>query len=373
MLPDSKRIDDRRAFVTFGPMTAIACSAMRHPENKEASAEILRQVLPQISRHGSGFQPKSYAIWYESVAGCNPSLQKAIDARIAKGGALTPDETEALFAAFVATRDLRALETLSGQLQESLEAFGRLASAAASDSHEYGRSLQAYGEQLVPQLDLEAMRSLIGAMAAETQRMQQSNKTLSEQLEASQREFVDLKAKLATVQSEALLDPLTKLTNRRGFQRRVDELLTSRADGLVGCALIMADIDHFKKINDTYGHLLGDKVLQAVAQVLLASVKGRDVAARLGGEEFAILLPDTPEQGACVLAEQIRQTVSQGRIRRGDANDPIDGVTISLGVAAYHPRETLEQWIDRADAALYRSKQTGRNRVTVAATEAVAA
>jgi diguanylate cyclase len=342
---------------------------MRYPENKETSGELLRLALPHMARHGSGFQPPSYAVWYEYVSGSNPPLQQALDARIAKGGALSTDETHALYATFVGARDAKALERLSGRLQHTLEELGRLASSASSEADDYGRSLQAYGEQLTPNLDLDALREIIGTLATETVHMQQSNRVLSERLESSQREFVDLKARLATVQSEALLDPLTSLTNRRGFQHRVDEMLATRAEGLNGCALVMADIDHFKKVNDTHGHLLGDRVLQTVAQVLRASVKGRDVAARFGGEEFAILLPDTPARGALVLAEQIRQTVAQGRIRRADRDETIGGVTISLGVANYRPGETLEQWLHRADQALYESKKRGRNCVTVAAAE----
>jgi diguanylate cyclase len=172
---------------------------------------------------------------------------------------------------------------------------------------------------------------------------------------------------MATVQNEALLDPLTRLSNRRGFQRRIDEMLAAGADGLAGSSLLMADIDHFKQVNDTHGHLLGDRVLQTVAEVIRGSVKGRDVAARFGGEEFAILLPDTPLRGALVLAEQIRQTVAHGRIRRIDRDETVGGVTISLGVANYRPGETLEQWLERADRALYQSKQRGRNCVTAAA------
>lgn len=346
---------------------------MRYAENKQTSGELLRLALPHIAGHGSDFQPPSYALWYEYVSGHNPPLRQALDARIAQGGALSADETHALYATFVAARDAKAMDQLSGRLQRTLEDFGRIASGASSEANDYGRSLQACGEQLTPNLDLTALREVIGTLTAETLQMQQSNRALSERLAASRQEFDALKEQLVTVQSEALLDPLTRLTNRRGFQRRIDEMLADGVNGLAGCTLLMADIDHFKKVNDSHGHLLGDKVLQAVAQVLRTSIKGRDLAARFGGEEFAILLPDTPPRGGCVLAEQIRQTVAQGRIRRADRDTTISSVTISLGVASYQAGETLEQWLHRADQALYESKKCGRNRVTMAATEHVAA
>jgi diguanylate cyclase len=129
----------------------------------------------------------------------------------------------------------------------------------------------------------------------------------------------------------------------------------------------MCDIDHFKKINDNYGHLFGDKVIRAVAQVLTDNVKGRDTAARYGGEEFIVLLPNTPLEGARALAEKIRSTIEGGRIKKGGGEETAK-VTISLGVSRYAPGESSASFIERADKALYVSKQSGRNQVSLAPT-----
>jgi diguanylate cyclase len=340
---------------------------MHYPESKAESSEILRLLLPHIARHGSGYQPPSYAIWYEYVTGTNPSLKRALDARIAQGGALSSEETRALDGSHIAERDYSKMDRLQTQLQQTLEGLGALVSNVGSEADHYSASLDGYGQQLEHKaIDVEALRGMINALAQETRRMQQSNTQLSQELDASRREFLEIKTQLATVRNEAMLDPLTGLMNRRGLQQGVDQLCATRPEGLLGCALLIADIDHFKKVNDTHGHLLGDRVLQAVAGVLRSCIKGRDLAARLGGEEFAVLLPDTPQAGAAAVAEQIRQTVARGTIRRTDRNETLGGITISLGVAAYQAGETLEQWTQRADEALYRSKQQGRNRVTIA-------
>lgn len=136
--------------------------------------------------------------------------------------------------------------------------------------------------------------------------------------------------------------------------------------GLKGAALLIADIDHLKHINDTHGHLLGDKVLRVIAQVLRSNIKGRDVAARLGGEEFAILLPATSAEDAATLARQMCASVAQGRIRRGQGQEPIGQVTLSVGVAGAIPGDTLETLMERADRAMYSAKRAGRNRVELA-------
>ena len=140
--------------------------------------------------------------------------------------------------------------------------------------------------------------------------------------------------------------------------------------GLAGSALVLADVDHFKQINDTFGHVLGDKVLRSIAGIFRDSIKGRDIAARIGGEEFALLLPQTTLEGARTVAEQIRSTISRGRICRDQNRETIGTITVSLGVAAGAPGESLDTLMFRADQALYAAKRAGRNQVCVESPEA---
>lgn len=163
----------------------------------------------------------------------------------------------------------------------------------------------------------------------------------------------------------SLKDPLTGLANRRHFlhviNREIDAVARSGDSGL----LLMIDIDHFKKVNDTYGHLAGDRVLQAIAHCLSNCVRPMDTVARYGGEEFAAILPNCPPSFGRVVAERIRQTVGSLSI----AVSPLVNiqVTISIG-GAYAPewvRSTTALWTDRADIQLYRAKSEGRNRVYI--------
>jgi diguanylate cyclase len=128
----------------------------------------------------------------------------------------------------------------------------------------------------------------------------------------------------------------------------------------------MADIDHFKRVNDSYGHLIGDKVLHAVGRALQANVKGKDTASRFGGEEFAVLLPQTPLEGAARLAETLRATIASGRVKSVGSGETVGNITISIGVACYRAGEPAAEFIARADRALYAAKTRGRNRVCLA-------
>jgi diguanylate cyclase len=183
------------------------------------------------------------------------------------------------------------------------------------------------------------------------------------QIETSVQEVAELKKQLGVVQSEAITDPLTALLNRRGFDRCVTALVAASEPGLAGCTLLVGDIDHFKRVNDTYGHVFGDQVIKGVAQIIQRVVKGNDVAARLGGEEFAVLLPNTPLHGGITVAEQIRAGVANTRIKKSGTNIFVDKITLSVGVAVGGESDTLESLIERADKAMYHAKQTGRNRV----------
>jgi diguanylate cyclase len=130
---------------------------------------------------------------------------------------------------------------------------------------------------------------------------------------------------------------------------------------------VITDIDHFKKVNDTWGHVFGDQVLRAVAQSLKSCVEAGQMAARVGGEEFAVLLPGAGLPQAQQLAERIRATIAGAGCGCRDSQESIGQVTVSLGVAARRHGESAEAWFERADQALYASKQGGRNRVTAAA------
>jgi diguanylate cyclase len=187
---------------------------------------------------------------------------------------------------------------------------------------------------------------------------------MEKQLAERRQEVEELRTAIGEVQSESNTDPMTRLLNRRGFDTGLSLVFAPDNPDRLETCLLIADIDHFKKINDTYGHLFGDKIICTVAQALKNGVKGRDIVARFGGEEFVVLLLKTPLAGARAVAEQLRATVERSRVRRGETT--LDAITISIGVAAYRDGESVTEFIHRADLALYASKQNGRNRITVA-------
>jgi diguanylate cyclase len=335
---------------------------MKYAEDKNKSAEILRMVLPLMARQLAAFHPLSYALWYEHVAGINPALSDVLEKSLSEDKPLDETQVGKLHAQFIVARDTEALQQLQTQLRTILSDTARSAADAGVEAQQFGTSLASHQAHLSAAQSHESVLPIVASMLVETEHMQGITKALSHKLEASAQEVSSLTERLERAQNEALLDPLSGLKNRRGLEKAV-ETTFGTTGSVAGATLLMADIDHFKSINDSYGHLLGDKVIRAVAQVMHANIKGRDIAARIGGEEFAILLVNTDLHGGTVLAEQIRAAVARGRIHRGDQREHIGDVTLSFGVAVAGQNETLEQVIARADAAMYEAKRGGRNRV----------
>jgi diguanylate cyclase (GGDEF)-like protein len=162
----------------------------------------------------------------------------------------------------------------------------------------------------------------------------------------------------------ALRDGLTKVYNKRYFTERITSEMRFAVRHKAMLALLLVDIDHFKKVNDTFGHLAGDRVLSAVATALQKSVRNEDVVARYGGEEFAVLLRATPIEHVRGTADRLRKLVESLAVDN-EATDPIR-VTISIGMATFPEQAvtTPEDLVEAADQALYRAKNGGRNRVS---------
>lgn len=174
----------------------------------------------------------------------------------------------------------------------------------------------------------------------------------------------ELEASRRALAEQATTDPLTRLKNRRAFFENGNQHLSMARRYGTDVSLIVADLDFFKRINDSFGHQAGDEALIAIAKVLLQMTRTEDTVARIGGEEFAMLLPDTNRLGAAVLAERIRAAVERDRFSAGGQ---LLQITLSIGVASYAVEQvdTVDQLLSIADRRMYLAKKLGRNRICV--------
>jgi diguanylate cyclase len=308
--------------------------------------------------------PQFYELLYTYVTGVNPSLNSRIN-EILRSGDANENTAERLYNEFLKSQDVHErLSGVSERVSQRIVAIHDAIDTTMTTANAYSATLQmASGDLTADELDGLRLRELANALLEETRRMQESNYRLELSLAASRDDIEALQRDLEDVRREALLDPLTKVYNRKAFDDGIVRQLRGAMESGESLCLMLIDIDHFKRFNDTWGHQTGDQVLRLVAMTLKANIKGRDMAARYGGEEFVAILPATDLDGAVTLADHIRRAIQAKELLKRSTNEKLGRVTASFGVAIHRTGDTVSSLIERADRCLYAAKHRGRNMV----------
>lgn len=307
--------------------------------------------------------PQFYELLYTYATGVNPSLNHRINAIFSSGDSPSASLAETLYNEFLKSDVNDRITNVSERMQARIEAVHSAIDQAMFTANAYSGSLQSAQGDLEREIGPDAIKALAGRLLAETRRMQDTNRLLEQKLDASREDIAALQRDLDDVRRESLLDPLTKIANRKSFDEGLRAAISeARQNGSPLC-LVLIDIDHFKTFNDTYGHQTGDQVLRLVAMTLKSNIKGRDLAARYGGEEFVAILPSTDLKGAMIVAENVRQAIHGKELLKRSTNEKLGRITASFGIAVFHAGDTAASLIDRADRCLYAAKHAGRNRV----------
>jgi len=248
-------------------------------------------------------------------------------------------------------------KTLSLQLSEVAEQNRALEKALSSEQHHIANSH-----------DTGELQALKAEFSNEISTLLQGHQSLTEKLENAgkfmqiiESEGQDLSDELKKAHTLSLTDELTQLPNRRAFMKRIEDEVSRVQRYEYPLSFALVDLDSFKSINDRYGHTAGDEVLRSFAERALSGFRHHDLASRYGGEEFAIILPNTDANGAVRALEKVKGRTSQCTFQYNGTTHPIP--TFSTGIAQYSAGETPASLIERADKALYRAKRMGRNRI----------
>jgi diguanylate cyclase len=256
-----------------------------------------------------------------------------------------------------------AVQRTSEQIEAAVGEVLTFLSEANDGAATYGQSLESNLGEMAAADNMDGLRKAIETLVFDTKKMATQNELLHNRLENSTREIQALQENLEDVRAESLTDGLTNIPNRKAFDMNLRQEAMNAMESGEDLCLLICDIDHFKKFNDNYGHQTGDQVLKLAGMILTQNVKGRDTAARYGGEEFAIILPNTPLDAACNLANKVREAVASKRIRKKSTGEDFGAITMSIGVAKFRGGESLSELIQRADKGLYQAKDNGRNCV----------
>jgi diguanylate cyclase len=318
-------------------------------------------MLPLMMKHNVPVNPINYAIWYHYVSGGDADLNKTIDALIRDQKPFDADISLTLYKTHVCHASLESFEEinenllqLTAQLSVSVHEAGEKASATENN----------FGDKLV-ELDsttnVLGLKLVLAEIISQTRDLADTSKDLKNFLHNSDRQIVAVRNELANVREASISDNLTGLLNRSAFDKALNELI-AKDPGQKTCLAIL-DIDHLGRVNDSFGHLVGDKLVKHVASLLKNQVPSHCQAARFSGAEMAVIMPDTTLAGAFHVIEQIRLTLEVSRLKYHEGTIDLGKVTLSAGIALHQATEGVNSLVTRAGQLLSLAKKTGGNKV----------
>ncbi|MET0068266.1 MAG: GGDEF domain-containing protein [Candidatus Thiodiazotropha sp.] len=343
-------------------MPSHPCFQLDTPEQAREWHEKAIHVLDQ---HQIPPAPVCHLIAYQYVSGRDETLNQRIDQKIANQAAIDGHLFRHLF------EELYLDESGPQQMDDHLSDLHHLlyqvlqgVTAACSHTELFDETLRQQSEALNGNPNVEDLRAIAGKLLEATTRSIHNNRLMQEQLHSVEQQTQHLQDEVRKLRDEASTDPLTGLYNRKALSQRMQSLLESAENSESNCfSVLMLDIDHFKRFNDTYGHIIGDEVIRRVGKTMRELLRDEDFPARYGGEEFTVVLPSTRMDTAVEIAQRIHQAVAKLSLVRRSTKERLPGITISVGAAQSRSGDSCDTLLERADQALYLAKEGGRNRV----------
>lgn len=349
----------------------MAARTLQTPEQNETRgsspprgqrSDSATSVVLAMRQLGVAGLPRNYELFYEAMTAGSKDLTDALSALGARPTQKQLDEVAERFLTrntdtlvTQAHRDVMVrLDEILGLLKKernSIEAYGKIldeTSSGLSSRQEFSR---------------EFLEKIVNVTVAATRKSLEHQGVTAQSINAKSSELHDVKLKLEEYKHLAETDALTQLNNRRAFDRRLTEIYDSNRN-VAFSALLMVDIDRFKSINDRFGHPVGDRIIQIIANIISTTAKPGTFIARTGGEEFALILEGYGEDAAAQLGEDIRQAIMNAPFINVASGTNYGPITVSVGTCMATQAQSPDDLYTKTDRALYSSKGGGRNRVT---------
>lgn len=325
--------------------------------------EILRLTLPLMTRHRVPVTPENYSIWYEYALGENLGLRARMDELISQASEFGNELNQELYDRFISRCNIERIEGIRSSLQGVMHDVNTTLGSADDSAQRFGNNLNQMGVSLKSHKPLDNIQNYLEQLLMETEQMQRVITLLRQNIQAKNDEVLLLQKELEQERVRSKIDPMTKLPNRTAFFAALGEALDEANNYPGRLCILLLDIDAFREINELHGHLVGDRVIKFIAESIRRSVKGKDTAARYSGEKFAVLLPDTPFDGARLLGQSIMDSVASAKLMRADTKQALNRITISVGLSVYKRGEAMMDFVNRANQALALAKKQGPHRL----------
>ncbi len=323
-----------------------------------------QSALDWLVKRGIEPVPGNFEVAFLYCEGSNTELNRAIEEADKSSVGVDEHTLQQIYRQHVRREsDAVMISALTEQMTSELANVLQSMDRGGKERREFGQALSQASSELGSASPSDtSITTVVGRVLDATRAMEARNKALEQELQNSSREMSNLRERLDTAKREGLTDALTKISNRKAFDKELQRLIEQASKGDDFC-LVLGDIDHFKKFNDTWGHPIGDQVLRYVATCLTKHAKGLGMAARYGGEEFALLLSRVKAPAAVSDADRIREEISTKKLMKKNTGESLGRVTISAGVAQFEPGDSAADILRRADQRLYAAKHAGCNRV----------
>jgi diguanylate cyclase len=324
------------------------------------AASVAARAMRAMAEQHVPATPNNFNVWFHYFLGAPNDLKHAIDILVDNHRRFDVKTNQDLFATYIEPSDNVAASNASEQLHAVMIAARQFLATAIADNHSQIQAINDVAGETQAGVDpTQLVARLMNELAKAASRATKLETGFAEKT----RELDAIRETLSKSEQRARTDMLTGLANRRALEEFFRTAQIAAMEKGEALSVLMLDIDHFKLINDNFGHGVGDQVLRLMAQVLRDRVRDIDLPARYGGEELIAVLPGIDLTACTDVAERIRRAIADCRITRRSTGEVLPTITVSIGVAQFQPGESMADLIERCDRALYRAKGAGRNRV----------
>ena len=328
----------------------------------EYATPVAEKAMRLMAQHRIPQTPNNYQLWFKYSLGTSSTLTRTLDILISNKQKFDTATNHDLFTTYIGSQGTQAavVHQVSQQLHGVMDSTKQYLKAAMAENRTHMRAIGDVAEKTESGVDPKFLiENLVGELARATARAAELEANFAEK----SRELDTIRDSLHKSEERAKTDTLTGLPNRLALEEFFREVQMQAMEKDEPLSVLLIDIDHFKKFNDNFGHVVGDQVLRLVAKAVRDRVRENDLPARYGGEELIAVLPRTDLATCEAVAERIRRSIADGQFARRSTGELLPQITVSIGVGQFQFGESMADLIDRCDRALYLAKKAGRNRV----------
>lgn len=332
-------------------------------DDPEQAKRIFTRLVNVFSEQNISPSPLNYFVWYQYLKGDNSQFRQEMDSILNDPFGYNDRIGKRLYNDFL-TAENKSDDNFDMALRRLISSMVNRMNSWSETLEEHTKELDICAESLSsPDINAEELKRLTSNIISTATSMQKNTEDLQTDMLTNAKEVEGLRHQLIEARAELLQDELTQIGNRKAFNNAIQELTLSASNDQSTLCLIIADIDHFKRFNDCFGHLVGDSVLRFFSNLMKKSKLKNESLSRYGGEEFTLLLNNSSLEEAQKRAESIRVAIESATLRRRNSSETLGIITASFGISIYRANESIDDFIKRADDALYYAKENGRNKI----------